>query len=78
MMIAIKVNDNVNNLKIDNVNIEYSFKFYICMYSRKITSVIVQTIHLFMFSPFLQVSQKIVASIVTKMVDLDIRCKRMG
>ncbi len=34
-MIAIKVNDNMNNLKIDNFNIEYSFNFYINMYFRK-------------------------------------------
>jgi hypothetical protein len=31
MMILIKVYDNMNNLKIDNVNFEYGFKFYICM-----------------------------------------------
>jgi hypothetical protein len=31
MMIPIKVYDNMNNLKIDNVNFEYGFKFYICM-----------------------------------------------
>jgi hypothetical protein len=31
MMIIIKVYDNMNNLKIDNVNFEYGFKFYICM-----------------------------------------------
>ncbi len=30
-MIIIKVYDNMNNLKIDNVNFEYGFKFYICM-----------------------------------------------
>jgi hypothetical protein len=30
-MIIIKVFDNMNNLKIDNVNFEYGFKFYICM-----------------------------------------------
>jgi hypothetical protein len=31
MIIHIKVYDNMNNLKIDNVNFEYGFKFYICM-----------------------------------------------
>ncbi len=31
MMIPIKVYDNTNNLKINNVNFEYGFKFYICM-----------------------------------------------
>jgi hypothetical protein len=31
MMIPIKVDDNKNNLKIDNVNFEYGFKFYVCM-----------------------------------------------
>jgi hypothetical protein len=30
-MILIKVYDNMNNLKIDNVNFEYGFKFYICI-----------------------------------------------
>jgi hypothetical protein len=30
-MIPIKVYDNMNNLKIDNVHLEYGFKFYICM-----------------------------------------------
>jgi len=30
-MIPIKVYDNMNNLKIDNVNFEYGFKFYICI-----------------------------------------------
>ncbi len=30
-MISIKVYDNMNNYKIDNVNFEYGFKFYICM-----------------------------------------------
>ncbi len=30
-MIPIKVYDNMNNSKIDNVNFEYGFKFYICM-----------------------------------------------
>ncbi len=49
MMIPIKVYDNMNNLKIDNVNFEYGFKFYVCMLSKKITSVIVKIMHLFMF-----------------------------
>jgi hypothetical protein len=31
MMIPIEVYDNMNNLKIDNVNFEYGFKFYICI-----------------------------------------------
>jgi len=31
MMIPIKVYNNMNNLKIDNLNFEYGFKFYICM-----------------------------------------------
>jgi hypothetical protein len=31
MMIPIKVYEKMNNLKIDNVNFEYGFKFYICM-----------------------------------------------
>jgi hypothetical protein len=31
MMIPIKVYDNMNNIKINNVNFEYGFKFYICM-----------------------------------------------
>ncbi len=30
-MIPIKVYYNMNNLKIDNVNFDYGFKFYICM-----------------------------------------------
>jgi hypothetical protein len=30
-MIPIKVYDNMNNWKFDNVNFEYDFKFYICM-----------------------------------------------
>jgi len=30
-MIPIKVYDNMNNLKIYNVNFEYGFKFYICI-----------------------------------------------
>ncbi len=47
MMIPIKVYDNMNNYKFDNVNFEYGFKFYICMQSRIITSVSVQIIPLF-------------------------------
>ncbi len=31
MMIPIIVYDNMNNNKIDNVNFEYGFKFYVCM-----------------------------------------------
>jgi hypothetical protein len=31
MMTPIKVYDNMNNQKIDNVNFGYGFKFYICM-----------------------------------------------
>jgi hypothetical protein len=31
MMIPIKFYDNMNNLKIENFNIKYGFKFYICM-----------------------------------------------
>jgi hypothetical protein len=31
MMIPIKVYDNMNNLKVDDVNYEYGFKFYVCM-----------------------------------------------
>jgi hypothetical protein len=31
MMIPIKVYDNIEHSKIDNVNFEYGFKFYICM-----------------------------------------------
>jgi hypothetical protein len=31
MMIFIKAYDNMNNWKINNVNFEYGFKFYICM-----------------------------------------------
>jgi hypothetical protein len=31
MMIPIKVYDNINNLKNDNVNFEHDFKFYMCM-----------------------------------------------
>jgi hypothetical protein len=30
-MIPTKVHDNMNNLKINNVDFEYGFKFYICM-----------------------------------------------
>jgi len=30
-MIPIKVYDNMNGLKIDNVNFEYDFKFYVSM-----------------------------------------------
>jgi hypothetical protein len=37
-------------LKIDNVNFEYAFKFYVNMYFRKIPSVTIQNIHLFMLS----------------------------
>jgi hypothetical protein len=50
-MIPIEVYDNVDNLKIDNVNFEYGFKFYVCMQSKKVTNVSVQIVHLFMFSP---------------------------
>jgi len=31
MMVPIKIYDNMNNLKIDNLNFEYDLKFYICM-----------------------------------------------
>jgi hypothetical protein len=31
MMISIKIYDNTNDEKFDNVNFEYGFKFYICM-----------------------------------------------
>jgi hypothetical protein len=31
MMIPIKVYNNMNNLKIDNINFEYGFKVYVCM-----------------------------------------------
>jgi hypothetical protein len=31
MMIPIKVYDNMNNVKLNNVNFEYGLKFYICM-----------------------------------------------
>jgi hypothetical protein len=31
MMVFTKFYDNINNLKIDNVNFEYDFKFYIYM-----------------------------------------------
>jgi hypothetical protein len=31
MMISIKGYENMNNLKIDNVNFQYGFKFYVCM-----------------------------------------------
>jgi hypothetical protein len=31
MMTTLNVFDNMNNLKIDNVNFECGFKFYICM-----------------------------------------------
>jgi hypothetical protein len=31
MMIPIKVYDNMNNSKIENVKFEYDFKFYICL-----------------------------------------------
>jgi hypothetical protein len=51
MMIPIKVYDNMNNWKFDNVNFAYGFKFYVCMLSKTITSVIVKIIHIFMFSP---------------------------
>jgi len=50
-MIPIKVYDNMNNEKTDNFNFEYSFKFYVCMSSKKITTKIVQIVHLFMLSP---------------------------
>jgi len=30
-MIFIKVYDNMNSLKIENVNFEYGFKFYVCI-----------------------------------------------
>jgi len=30
-MIPIKIYDKMNNLKVDNVNFEYGFKFYTCM-----------------------------------------------
>jgi hypothetical protein len=51
-MIPIKVYDNMNNSKFDNVNFEYGFEFYICMLSKKLISVIIQDVHLFMLSPF--------------------------
>ncbi len=53
MMIHIKVYDNINNSKSDNVNFEYAFKFYVNMYSKNITSVTIQNIHLFMLSPII-------------------------
>jgi hypothetical protein len=56
-MIPIKVYEKINNLKIDNVNFGYGFKFYICMLSKIITSVIIQIVPLFMFSP-IHVSQQ--------------------
>jgi hypothetical protein len=31
MMISIEVYNNMNNLKTNNVNFEYVFKFYVCM-----------------------------------------------
>jgi hypothetical protein len=31
MMIPIKVDDNMNNKKLDNVNFEYGFQFDVCM-----------------------------------------------
>ncbi len=49
MMILIKVYDNMK--KIDNVIFEYAFKFYVNTYSKKIRSVTIQNIHLFMLSP---------------------------
>ncbi len=35
-MISIKVYDNMNNWKIENINFEYGFKFYVCMYPNKL------------------------------------------
>jgi hypothetical protein len=51
MMIPIKVYDNMNKFLINNVNFEYGFKFYVCMWSKKITSVTIQSFHLFTLSP---------------------------
>ncbi len=51
MVIPIKVYDNMNNSKTNNVNFEYDFKFYICMESKMITNVTVQIVPLFMLSP---------------------------
>ncbi len=31
MMIPIKIYDNMNNKKIDHVNFECGFRFYVCM-----------------------------------------------
>jgi len=36
MMIPIKIYDNMNNLKIDNINFEYGFKFYIVCNLKKL------------------------------------------
>jgi hypothetical protein len=51
MMIPIEVYNNMNNLKFDNVNFEFGFKFYICTESKIITVVIIQIVTLIMPSP---------------------------
>jgi hypothetical protein len=52
-MIPTKVYCNMDNLKIDNVHVEYGFRFKIQVQFFKITIVIAQIISLIMFSPFI-------------------------
>jgi hypothetical protein len=50
MMIFIKVYDNMNNLKIDKLILNMILNFTFVYKPKKITSVIVQIVHLFMLS----------------------------
>jgi hypothetical protein len=50
-MFPIKLYCNMNNQKIDNVNVQYGFTFLIHLQLRKTTTVTVLIVHLTMFSP---------------------------
>jgi hypothetical protein len=51
-MIPIKAYDNMNNLKMTMSILNMSLNFTFVSNPKTFTSVIVQTVHLFMFSPF--------------------------
>jgi hypothetical protein len=56
MMIFIKVYENMNNYKFDNVSFEYGFKFYIYKYviqnNYKCDSLNIPPIHVFTFNTY--------------------------
>jgi hypothetical protein len=54
MMIPIKIYDNMNNLKIDNVNLNMALNFTFVCNTKKITSVTIQIVpHAFTLIPLL-------------------------